>query len=155
MIEEQGQVMAVEGDLVRVAVNRQNACGSCQARAACGQGLVQLLKPGRCHEVLALCEFPVKVGDRVVLGVSESLVLRSALLVYLLPLLALLAGAVVAGQMGVGEGWVVLSSLTMFAAAFAGLHVYNRFLAGQPAMLPQVMRVVPAVCMQETVHWQP
>ena len=72
MIEERGQVVAVDGSQVRVVVSRQSACGACKARAACGQGLMQSLQPVLCYEVQAVCELPVKLGDVVVLGVAES-----------------------------------------------------------------------------------
>lgn len=155
MIEERGQVMAVEGEQVRVAVNRQNSCGSCKARAACGQGLMQSLKPGRVHEVLALCEYPVQVGDTVVLGVDEALALRGAVLVYLLPLLALLAGALLAAWLGLEEGYSILSGLTGFALSVAGLYLYNRSLAGRKGMLPLVLRVEPVLASSDIIRWQP
>lgn len=155
MIEERGQVMAIEGRQVRVAVNRQSACGSCKARAACGQGLAQSLKPGRCHEVLALCEFPVRIGDTVILGVEESLAVRGAVLVYLLPLLALLAGALMADWLGFGEPVAIVSALTTFAAAVFALYLYNRTLEGRVAMLPKVMRVESPDWQQGTIRWQP
>lgn len=155
MIEERGQVMAVEGTQVRVAVSRQNSCGSCKARAACGQGLMQSLKPGRVHEVLALCDYQVQVGDTVVLGVEETLALRGAVLVYLLPLLALLAGALLADWLGLAEGWTILAALAGFALAVTGLYLYNRSLAGRTGMLPLVLRVEPALGQPATVRWQP
>lgn len=156
MIEEQGQVMAVDGKQVRVAVSRQSACGSCKARAACGQGLMQSLQPGRCHEVVAWCEFPVRVGDRVVIGVTESLALRGAVLVYLLPLLALLAGALAADRLGLGEGGAIIAGLTGFAAAVFCLYLYNRSLAGKRDMLPLVVRVESSpVAQQDIIRWQP
>ena len=155
MIEERGQVMAVERGQVRVAVSRQSSCGSCKARAACGQGLMQGLKPGRIHEVLALCELPVQAGDVVVLGVDESLALRGAFLVYLLPLLALLAGALLVERAGLGEGWAIIGGLVGFSAAVAGLYLYNRSLAGRDGMLPRVLRVEPATEQVTAVRWLP
>ena len=157
MIEERGRVMAVDGRQLQVAVERQSACGSCKARAACGQGLMQALKPGRCHEVTALCEFSVRVGDVVVLGVEESLVLRGAILVYLLPLLALLAAAVVADHLGLSEGWIILSALAGFAVAVCCLYLYNRSLSGRTAVLPQVVRVEPPVgqAVPASIRWLP
>lgn len=155
MIEERGQVMAVEGEQVRVAVSRQNSCGSCKARAACGQGLMQSMRPGRTHEVLALCEYPVRVGDTVVLGVDEALALRGAVLVYLLPLLALLAGALLADWLRLSEGYSILAGLAGFVLSVAGLYLYNRSLAGRKGMLPLVLRVEPVLVQPGIVCWQP
>lgn len=141
MIEERGQVMAVEGERVRVAVERQSACGSCKARAACGQGLMQALRAGRCHEVEALCHLPVQIGDQVVLGVAESWAVRSALLVYLLPLLALLGGALIAYALGLSEGWSILAALAGFVVVIMSLRRYNLALERNDRALPVVLSV--------------
>ncbi len=153
MIEERGQVLAVAGDRVRVAVERHSACGSCKARAACGQGMMQALRRERCHEVEARCSLPVQVGDLVVVGVAEELAVRSALLVYVLPLLALLAGALLADALGLNEGWSILAALGGFALAVAGLYLYNRRLAVtcEPVV---VLRVEPLLA-STAVRWQP
>ncbi|MFB1011888.1 MAG: SoxR reducing system RseC family protein [Thiopseudomonas sp.] len=154
MIEERGQVMAVDGDRVRVAVERQSACGSCKARAACGQGMIQALRSGRCQEVEARCSLPVRVGDQVVLGVAEELAVRSALLVYLLPLLALLGGALLADAQGLAEGWSILSALGGFALAVGGVYLYNRRLAVRGETLAVVLRVEP-LSGSTAIRWQP
>lgn len=155
MIEERGRVMAVDGQQIRVAVDRQSACGSCKARAACGQGLVQSLRPGRQHDVLTVCEFPVRVGDVVVLGVEESLALRGAVLVYLFPLLALLLAALTADWLGLNEGWSIVSGLAGFAAAIFCLYLYNRSLSGRAGLLPLVLRVEPPAGQSASVRWLP
>lgn len=143
MIEEVGRVVAVEAaGQVRVAVVRQQACGSCQARMACGQGLMQALRPAACHEVLAHSELELHSGDEVVLGVPANLLLRSAMLVYVMPLLALLAGALLGAGLGLSEpGSIVLAALG-FTAAFVWLRQYNRAQANNRQMLPVVLRVV-------------
>ena len=141
MLEECGQVVAVASGAVLVQVQRQSACGSCAARAACGQGLSQMLRPGRLHEVWALSDLPLAVGDLVVLGVSGQTLLRSAMLVYLLPLLALLSGAATGRWLGLGEGLVIVSGVAGFAAALLFLRSRNRRNAGNERMQPVVLRV--------------
>ncbi|MDF3932676.1 SoxR reducing system RseC family protein, partial [Pseudomonas citronellolis] len=43
MIEEQGRVIGVEPGAVWVETLRQSTCSACNARAGCGQGLLQQL----------------------------------------------------------------------------------------------------------------
>lgn len=155
MIEERGQVVAVERDRIRILVERSSSCGSCQARAACGQGLSEALRPGRSHELQVQCDLPVAVGDQVVVGVAANWIVRGAMLVYLLPLLALLAGAILAERSGLGEGWSILLALLGFAGTVLGLYVYNRKLAAEGKLLPSVLRVEPQLSAADIIRWEP
>lgn len=155
MIEERGKVVAIEpGGRIRVAVNRQSSCGSCSARAACGQGLLQTLRPGRSHEVSAVSRLPVRVGDTVVLGVVESLLVRGAVLVYLLPLLALLTGALLAEWLGLPETGSIAFGAAGFGLAVLWLYFFNRKLAGSEELLPEVLRIEAHAAMNERIRWQ-
>lgn len=140
MLEERGQVVEVGQGVVRVRVERKSACSGCQARAACGSGLMQGMRPERCHEVRALTDLELHEGDFVVLGVSEELILHSALLVYVLPLVLLLAGALAGQQLGLSEGWSILLAIAGFVASFVGLHVFNRRHAADRSLVPVVLR---------------
>lgn len=145
MLEERGQVIAIEQGAVRVRVNRQSACGSCQVRAACGQGLMQVMQSEHCHEVRALTDLSLQEGDYVVLGVSEDLLLRSALMVYLLPLLALIVGAVLGQQLGLTEGWSILLASLAFAASGVYLYSFNKRNTNNTNFMPVVLRAGLAV----------
>lgn len=140
MLEERGQVISIEQGAVHVRVNRQSACGSCQAKAACGQGLMQAIRTEHCHEVRALTDLSLQEGDYVVLGVSEDLLLRSALMVYLLPLLALIVGAVLGQQLGLSEGWSILLAGLAFAASGVYLYGFNKRNTNNTNLMPVVLR---------------
>lgn len=140
MLEERGRVIAIEPGFVRVRVERQSACSGCQARAACGSGLMQTVKPGHCHEVQAISQQALQIGDDVVLGVSEELMLRSAFLVYVLPLLVLLLGAAMGQLMGLSEGWSIILAAVGFAASFIGLRIFNKRHQDDVALVPVVLR---------------
>lgn len=155
MIEEQGKVLAWRQGIARVRVDRRSACGACQARAACGQGLAQTLGRRNEHEVDAQCEQQVAVGDTVVLGVDETLLVRGAVWVYLLPLLALLGGALLGAELGSGEGWSIALGFSGFAVAVVFLRMRNRQLARRACMLPTVIRVIGRAQPDELVRWVP
>ena len=88
MIEEQGRVVATEPGAVWVETVRRSTCSSCSANAGCGQGLMQRLGVGAGRaRVRALSELSLRVGDAVVLGIHEDLLLRASVLFYLFPLL--------------------------------------------------------------------
>jgi len=95
LITETGRVLQVEGEWALVACRRQVECARCAEGRGCGGGVLGKLLGDRLHQVRAATgAVPVATGDRVLIGLSEDAVLRAAAAVYLVPLLAALAGAV-------------------------------------------------------------
>ena len=145
MIEEQGRVVAVEQGAVWVETLRKSTCSSCSVKAGCGQGLLdQLGASGRRGYVRALSDLQLSVGDAVVIGVREDLLVRGSLLVYLLPLLGLFVAAVLAEQMSLSEPWVILSALCGFLLACCAVRWRSGITAGDPALQPVVLRALLA-----------
>lgn len=125
MIEEQVVVTSIDVNGVWVEGVQQSACGSCSAKAGCGKHTMSQL--GRkvslwlpndddlgsesqqaCHKNTDL-----SIGQQVVVGLPEGTILRSTLALYGIPLIFLLAGAIV-GHAVFGElGSIVLSVLAM------------------------------------------
>jgi len=143
MIEEPGRVVALEEGAVWVQTLRKSTCSSCSANAGCGQGLLDKLAiTSQRGNVRALTDLQLAVGDEVVIGVREELVLRSAVQVYLLPLLALLGGGFVAQSLRLSEPLSILLGLS--ALLVAGLLVRWRSLrvADDPRLQPVVMRAL-------------
>lgn len=156
MIEEQARVLDWRNGRALLWVDRSSACGSCKARAACGQGLARSLTGKAAgHELEVACSTPLRPGDQVVLAVDENLLVRGALLVYLLPLLALLLGALLGQWLQASEGVSIVLGFAGFAAAFGWLALRNRQYAKQACMQPKVVRVLPATIQAEPVRWAP
>jgi sigma-E factor negative regulatory protein RseC len=154
MIEESGRVVALETGAVWVETLRQSTCGNCAAQAGCGQGLMNKLGVGRQRgHVRALCDLQLAVGDRVVIGIGEDLLLRASLLAYLSPLVGLLAAALLADSFGLSEPLTILAGFAGFAASWLGVRRYCRRNESDPALQPVVLRAMlhgaaesPALC---------
>ncbi|MBD3657320.1 MULTISPECIES: SoxR reducing system RseC family protein [Marinobacter] len=93
MITESGKVVAEAGNKVWVQTIRQSACTSCAARHGCGQKALASFTAGRANRVLVDNTLGVRVGDEVTVAISESALLAASGLVYALPLLLFVAGA--------------------------------------------------------------
>lgn len=96
-IQEQGVVVAVLSDGVWIETQRQSGCQSCSSRGGCGVGIMQKALNRRQHKVRVQTDLPVQVGDHVRLLLPAAALVQASVLMYLLPLLGLIAGAV-AGQ---------------------------------------------------------
>lgn len=159
MVEECGRVVAVEPAGVWVSTLSRTGCGRCDEPGGCGRQSIFRLFGQRRHHVLArlvagetdAAAMTLAPGDPVSVGIPEGLLLRASLVLYLLPLLALLAGAL-AGQALGGE----LASIGLGLAGVAGGFLLARSLCRrhlhqedwQPVVLrrlsPAAGRVLPS-----------
>lgn len=145
MIEEQGRVVALEPGAVWVETRRKSTCSGCSARNGCGQGLMdQLGVRERRGLVRAVSDLHLQVGDSVVVGIREDVLLRGAVLVYLFPLLALFAGALLALQFGLAEPYVILAGLSGFFGAWLVVRARSQRVSCDPDHQPVVLRAMLA-----------
>lgn len=146
MLEENAQVTAVQGDEVWVEAERRSSCSSCAVRGGCGSAALAKVLGQRRSRVRALSDIPLRVGDRVVVGIQEQAVVRGSLAVYAVPLLLLLLGALL-GELGASRSlWhnAELASLLLGVAGLAGglwwLKLFSRRIRRSAAYQPVVLR---------------
>lgn len=96
MVEEQAMVVALNDEVAMLEIIRRKPCGLCGQTRGCGVSMWGKLFGHRPHVFKAPNRIDAKVGDFVIVGVEERALLRGALLVYGVPLAAMLAGALVA-----------------------------------------------------------
>ena len=114
MIKETGRVVAIERDGVWVETIQQSACETCSAQKGCGQSLIAKAT-GKTTAIRVLpgdCELELlQLGDDVVIGIPEQVVVNGTLLVYLLPLVAMIVGVLVFGSFVEHDGVAALGAL--------------------------------------------
>jgi sigma-E factor negative regulatory protein RseC len=142
LITETGRVLEVEGDWAWVACRRQVECARCAEGRGCGGGVLGRLLGDRLHKVRAATgSVAVAAGDQVLIGLGEDVVMRAAAVVYLVPLLAALAGALAAWQVGGGGDLVaVLGAGAGFVLGLGWARRYSRGRAGDGAFHPVILR---------------
>jgi len=108
---EEGIVIKIDAHGTWVKTVKTGACAGCSARGSC-----HAQSGGEEMEVNVLNDIGAKVGDRIVLGIETASLLRASFLLYLFPILALMAGAFA------GNGLAALFAADVSAsAAGAGL----------------------------------
>ncbi|UTA46288.1 SoxR reducing system RseC family protein [Simiduia sp. 21SJ11W-1] len=92
-IQEQGRIVRIEAGKTWVESINRSACAQCSAKAVCGQSA--MAKWAETANLLAIDETdPIfKVGDQITFTVQADALARAALLVYLLPLVTMIAMA--------------------------------------------------------------
>ena len=141
MIEERGRIVKVDDGFVWVEALRKSTCGSCQAQNSCGEGILNRLKSSRSHAYIrASNRYPVTEGDEVTIALPEEAVVSASLLVYLFPLLLLLAGAAIGAGLELAEPLVIVLSLTGLLSGFGFVRWWTAREKTEDQYQPQVLR---------------
>lgn len=142
MIEETGRVVAVEADSLWVETIQRSTCGSCAAQKGCGQSLLARFA-GHTSYLRVLLQGKessrYQVGDEVRIGVPESVVVTGSLFVYMLPLLAMIAGASLAHELYANEGLSVLGAALGLLAGGAYVRWRAWLTRGDPDLQPLLL----------------
>ncbi len=152
MLLETGRVVAVEQGFVWVETLRRSTCGSCAARAGCGQRLLNRQGGGGRGLVRALSGEALQatdcgIDDRVEIALPEAVVLRGSMVVYATPVASMLVavGLVTAFAGGAGDGMTVGAALAGLAVGL-GLVRWHAFAhRDDPRMQPVLQRRLSTV----------
>ena len=120
MIEEQAIVTGLDGDLAMIQMQRHSACSHCELSKGCGTGAIGRMLGHRSKPLAIRNNFNLKVGDSVLLGLPDKAFLKASLLIYGLPLIALMGGGLLA-QWAVAESElsVIIFSTVGFITALS------------------------------------
>ena len=141
-MQEEGVVLETMGGMAQVETAQQEACKSCGARGAC-----QTLGGDKRRVIAAINQAKASAGDRVLLAMPRKGVLGASFLVYMIPVFALLVGAMVGKKLGPAWGWegqtgaVLLGALGLLGAWFF-LRRLSKRLAGRKELTVMVVRIL-------------
>ena len=79
-------------------------------------------------------------GDQVTLGISEASLVRSALLVYIVPLLFMFAAAFSTHALNISEPWIIFAAVVGFLAGILWVRLYSERYIDAAAMQPVVLK---------------
>lgn len=102
MIEERAVILSLENlsgiPSATLEIERKSACGLCGQTRGCGNSIWGKLFAHQSTAFKAQNRINAKVGQSVIVGINESALLKSALLLYILPLITLFLGAMLSTQ---------------------------------------------------------
>ncbi|MBW1779963.1 MAG: SoxR reducing system RseC family protein [Deltaproteobacteria bacterium] len=91
MITEQGTIERISGRNAVVRIEKSSACATCQSRESCGEA------SGKDMILQVANELRAGKGDRIEISLPSGSFLMLSLLVYMLPVAALIGGAIAGG----------------------------------------------------------
>jgi len=145
MIETEATVVKLEHAVAYVQAERKSSCSGC-SESNCGTSVLANFLGLKAPLYRARNEVGAKVGDRVVVGMNESGLFKGTLLLYILPLLLLFAGALVGSALAATadarDGYSVVGAAIGLAAGFIGLKLFSARLGQgkqyQPVILSRI-----------------
>lgn len=132
MIERQVTVFAVQGDQVWVEAQRTSACSHCGASNACGTSVLSRWMQNK-NRILLHNTLDWREGEQVIVGMDENELIKAAMRVYLLPIVAMLITALTSSYYTDSQGLIALSGL---GGLLAGFFIMRRRAGGQCPVVP-------------------
>lgn len=149
MIEETARVIAVENGQLLLEAQTRSACNACSAQKGCGTSVLSKWIGRRFTRFQAPNTVNARVGDEVVVGLAEDAMLKGSVLVYLLPLLAMIVFALLADSLIPAE--FAPRDLLVLLSAIAGFSLMLLFSRLWLASGTNRIRLTPAVLRKNIV----
>ena len=142
MATEEGIVIKVESRTAWVTTTKTSACEACAAKSSC-----TVLGGGKEMEVEAINDAGAQVGQKVVLYFETSPLLKATFMLYVLPILFLLAGAIIGDKSGPyfnmdASTCSVIVGLIFFGISIKLVKSKGNKLAKKDAYRPKVIRIL-------------
>ena len=114
MIEQAAVIVALETQadisIATLEIVRKTACGLCGQTRGCGNSIWGKLLNHKSVNFTAQNSIDANVGDSVIVGIDEAALVKSALLLYIVPLVSMFFGAILASQLIGAEAASILGA---------------------------------------------
>ncbi|GAB2905198.1 SoxR reducing system RseC family protein [Rheinheimera gaetbuli] len=147
MVEEIATVVGTEQGGVWLTTTPVGTCNACQVSSDCGTGIVTKALTPRQHRFFLPTELQLLAGEQVRIGVAEQRLVSAALVVYLLPLLLLLAATLLANAAGLPETQVIVLAFVAAATGFVIARWYGQ--RQDVAQQIHILSVLPALAVNQ------
>lgn len=122
MLETRAIVVHVQGSHAFVEARGGGGCGHCDSERGCGSGKLSQLFCNSPRQFKVQNEAHACVGDEVQITLLDGVLLRSSILMYVMPLLLLLSGGMLGGHWASNaasrDGYSALGALIGLVAGF-------------------------------------
>ena len=133
MVKEWATVVRWQNGRALLRYGSSSGCGSCGARKTCGSYALSKIGPNTEH--------PLVEGQKIEVGIPEGSLIRSALLVYLTPILGLFIFAGLAQAFDFEQFWIAISGVI---GGIIGFYVARRLASNwrdDEAFQPVVLQI--------------
>jgi len=159
MIEQHAIILAVETPaespaIATIEVVRKTACGLCGKTRGCGNAFWGKLFGHKNSSLQVRNDIDAKVGQSVIVGIDEKAFMKSALLLYLVPLVTLLIGAILASQVSPADISAMLGAVVGLVLGFLWVKAHIAGRDYNQNYQPKILRLDSAVSAGEPITFQ-
>lgn len=143
LIKEQGVVIELKGNQAKVQVKESPACESCPGHGACHA--IGSMFGKRVMVTEALNQEGAQVGQQVVVSFKSEQVPKASLIMFIIPVVGLLAGAILGYYLNVGGNRdlsALIFSILGVTATFIGIRQYCKRYEQDPSYKPTIVQVI-------------
>jgi sigma-E factor negative regulatory protein RseC len=146
MIEENAIILTLEKEsdnesIATLEVVRKTACGLCGQTRGCGNAVWGKLFAHRQASFKAKNSIDAKVGDSVIVGIDESAVMKSALYLYIVPLVTMLMGAILVAQLTRSDLMAIVGAILGLIGGFVWVKGHASGQAYYQINQPRILRL--------------
>ena len=141
MIEEEGIVVEVTGDMAKVSIVTKSACEKCSASEIC--------HPGEQEHMEAANPLGAQKGQKVKVVIAPQVYLKASIILYGIPMAVFIASAIIGKNLGLRYGTVAGSDLWAFIAgtasmvvSFLFIRMYNKKVEKTPQYKPIIVEII-------------
>jgi len=141
MIEEEGVVAEVEGTVAKVAILKKSACEQCAASGVCHPGDQEYLEASN--------PLGAVKGQKVKVVVAPQIYLKASIILYGIPMVSLIAGAIIAKNIAlrfVGDArsdlWAFIGGAVCMCIAFVFIRSYNKRVEKTQKYKPVIVEIL-------------
>lgn len=146
LVEGYAHVVAVEGGTAWLEPEQTSSCGGCASASACGaKGIGTLADRLEARRFSLPNHDGLRVGERVVVGVSEKALVKGSLTAFAIPLAAMLFCGAMAQWVAGNDLLSMLAMLVGLALGLLGARLNARRLNARGELSPQYLRRANAV----------
>jgi sigma-E factor negative regulatory protein RseC len=145
MIEERAVILSLDNQsddsTATLEIERKTACGLCGQTRGCGNSIWGKLFAHQSTAFKAQNRINAKVGDSVIVGINEKALLKSAMLLYILPLATMLIGAILATQIRDTNGYAMLGAAAGLVLGFVWVKGHTMSNSYFKLQQPEILRL--------------
>ena len=141
MATEKGIVTKLDSTSAHIKTMKTSSCEACAAKDSC-----HTLGGGKEMEVEAINTIGAKVGDEVVMSFETSSLMKASFLVYVFPILCMIAGAVIGQEIAPNYNlsaavWSLVLGFLFFFLAFLIVRLMGNKLSEKEKYRPKIIRI--------------
>jgi sigma-E factor negative regulatory protein RseC len=141
MIEEEGIVAEVEGNIARVSILAKSACESCSASGVC--------HPGEQEYMEASNPLGAQKGQKVKVVLAPQIYLKASIILYGIPMVVFVTAAILGKNVALYYGsatnsdlWAFIAGMGCMLVSFVFIRLYNKKVEKTQKYKPVIVEIL-------------